>query len=161
MLRAIRWGLVIGGVGAIALDGILGGRIGALGLLGLLALSLALNLWLLPFALRRAVGGWRPRLPRPAPPPDLGARAREEVEAVARTLARTLEGPPPILPSEAPVVFRCPHCGQRLERGAVRCAGCGQPARFRCPYCAREVDPGWRHCPACRAPLPAAWEGKR
>ncbi len=161
MLRTVRWGLAIGGLGAIALDLALGGRGGALGLLGLLTLSLALNLWLLPRALGRAFGSWRPRLPRLAPPPGLRARAREEAGAVARTLARALEGPPPTLPSEPPVAFRCPGCGRRLEREAVRCAGCGQPARFHCPYCAREVDPGWRRCPACRAALPAAWEGNR
>jgi len=71
MLRAIRWGLVISGLGAIALSVVLEGRVGALGLLGLLALSLALNLWLLPRALGRAFGRWRPRLPRPAPPPGV------------------------------------------------------------------------------------------
>jgi hypothetical protein len=68
MLRAVRGGLLIVGLGALALFLVLpGGGKGALGLLGLLALSLALNLWLLPWALRRTLGGWRPRLPRPVP----------------------------------------------------------------------------------------------
>jgi hypothetical protein len=161
MLRAVRGGLLIVGLGALALFLVLpGGGKGALGLLGLLALSLALNLWLLPWALRRTLGGWRPRLPRPVPPPGLGTTIEERVGETARALVRALEGPPPTLSPEAPVAFRCPTCGRRLARGDARCAGCGQPARFRCPYCVREVDPEWRRCPACGAALPAAYEGR-
>lgn len=52
MLRALRWGLVLLGVGALVLYGVLGGQGGPLALIGLLALSLALNLWLIPLAFR-------------------------------------------------------------------------------------------------------------
>lgn len=166
VLRGLRWGLVLIGIAALGISFLTGGRSLGLLLLGILSLSLALNLWLLPVALRHGIGGWF-RFPRPSlpPPPSIPvttmpAHLREEVETTARGIVRALEGTPSVVSSPAMAVFRCPFCGQRLDPREVRCEGCGQPADFRCPYCGRTVEPDWKRCPACGAALPASGWGQ-
>ncbi|WP_322799371.1 zinc ribbon domain-containing protein [Thermoflexus sp.] len=166
ILRGIRWGLVLVGIAALGVSFLTGGQNLGWVLLGILSLSLAVNLWLLPAALRRSIGGWfrfpRPSLPSPPsiPTATMAARLQEEIETTARGIARALEGTSPQVSPPAMAVFRCPSCGQRLDPHEVRCEGCGQPADFRCPYCSRAVDPTWRRCPACGGALPASGWGR-
>lgn len=165
-LRMMRWGLVLIGAVALGISFLTGGRSLGLLLLGILSLSLALNMWLIPMAVRRSIGGWL-RFPRPSlpPPPSIpattmAARLQEKVETAARGIVQALEGTPPMVSPPATAIFRCPFCGQRLDPHEVRCEGCGQPADFRCPYCGGAVEPAWKRCPACGAALPASGWGR-
>ncbi len=51
-------------------------------------------------------------------------------------------------------LYRCPQCGEYLDKDADVCHKCLLRFNRKCPQCGVECMPHWRNCPKCSAYLP-------
>ena len=66
----------------------------------------------------------------------------------------------PACGSSSPFGYACPACLRAVERGWMRCAGCGRPLYTACPHCGQQTFAA-KTCGACGKTLMVICPNKR
>ncbi|MHB1313858.1 MAG: double zinc ribbon domain-containing protein [Christensenellales bacterium] len=66
----------------------------------------------------------------------------------------------PVCGSGSPFGYSCPTCLREIQKGQVRCAGCGRPLIISCPVCKQQTFVQER-CEACGVSLMVQCQNRR